>query len=140
MDKVIFNNNLGVLSESFFCLSDQGVIRTFSYDQFRKVQLHKFRDNTANVLILLISVVTLLCAYMVHAQPIIIIGIALFFGLFFTFNLLLNKKYVYKIQLITTNYQPINVKVRYEWREDAKLLVKKVKSRLQTEDTYLKAV
>ena len=67
-------------------------------------------------------------------------GIALFFAVFFTFNILLNKKYVYKIQLITTNYQPINVKVNNEWREDAKLLVKKIKARLQTEDTYLKAV
>ena len=140
MDKVIYNNNLGVLSESFFCLSDQGVIRTFSYDQLRKVQLHKFRDNTANVLIFLISTVTLLCSFMVHAQPIVIIGIALFFGLFLTLNLILNKKYVYKIQLLTINYQPINVKVHYERREDAKLLVKKIKARLQPEESYLKAV
>ncbi len=140
MDKVIFNNNLGVLSESFFCLNDQGIIRTFSYDQFRKVKLHKFRDNTANVLIFLIATVTLLCSFMVHAQPIVIIGIALFFGLFFTLNLLLNKKYVYKIQLVTTNNQPINVKVHYEGREDAKLLVKKIKERLQSEESYLEAV
>lgn len=140
MDKVIYNNNLGVLSESFFCLSDQGVIRTFSYAQLRKVQLHKFRDNTANVLIGLIGAVTLLCSIMVHAKPVFVIGIGLFFGVFFMFNMFLNKRYVYKIQLITQQYQPIHIKVHHEVREDAKLLVKKIKARLQPEESYLKAV
>jgi hypothetical protein len=140
VDKVIFNNNLGVLSESFFCLSDHGVVRTFSYTQLRKIQLQKFRDNTANVLILLIAAVILLCSFMVHAQIMIIIGIVLFFAVFFTINMLLNKKYVYKIQLITHQYQPIHIKVHHEGREDAKLIVKKIKERLQPEESYLKAV
>lgn len=140
MDKVIYNNNLGVLSESFFCLSDQGVIRTFSYAQLRKVQLHKFRDNTANVLIALIAAVALLCSIMVHANSVIVVGIALFFAAFFTLNMYFNKRYVYKIQLITQQYQPIHIKVHHEVRDDAKLLVKKIKARLQPEETYLKAV
>ncbi|MEN9336545.1 MAG: hypothetical protein RLZZ500_1532 [Bacteroidota bacterium] len=140
MEKIEFKNNFGLLFESHFCVMQSGLMKDYSYHNFRKIRLYKLRNYQYNIVLFLVSIGMAVLGFCLRSYDplMVVLGVTVSSALlYFSYR---TKKYRYQLQMVTVNYEPIVVEVASLIHEDAKTIVRKLNRKINEQSSFLKAV
>lgn len=140
MEKLEYKNNFGLLFEYHFCVLQFGVMKKYSYQNFRKIRLLKTRNYQFNLVLLLCSIGIMVLGFSLRSFEPLFIVFLFFVCLAMLYGSYQTKKYRYQLQMVTLNYEPIVIDVDSEIHGDANKIVRKLNFKLNGQPTYLTAV